>query len=107
MERYGIRVNEGEASGATRGAEAGFNGGVMVQIPRAELLLVHLPRPHGDHLLFFFLFTSSLPSLSQNPNYALGPHKGFFVILGFFRPVILVSHMPKWCALVRFLKLKS
>lgn len=40
-------VEEGEAAGAAGGAEAGVDGRVAVEMrAAAELLLVHLPRPH-------------------------------------------------------------
>lgn len=41
-------IEEGEAAGAAGGAEAGVDGGVAVEVrAAAELLLVHLPRPHA------------------------------------------------------------
>lgn len=40
------RVGEGETPRAARGSEAGVDGRVVVEVPRPELLLVDLPRPH-------------------------------------------------------------
>jgi hypothetical protein len=51
---YGVGggVEEGEAARAAGGAEAGVDGGVAVEVrAAAELLLVHLPCPHGRRRL--------------------------------------------------------
>ena len=53
---YGVGggIEEGEAARAAGGAEAGVDGGVAVEVrAAAELLLVHLPRPHGRRRLRF------------------------------------------------------
>lgn len=45
-------VEQGEAARAAGGAEAGVDGGVAVEVrAAAELLLVHLPRPHARRRL--------------------------------------------------------